>query len=214
MKIIDEINKKAALLRRMGEAKNALDTLTINWETDINKMDFSKLRSYKGLESCFSRELLRIENVDISNEMAPDYVLGNQSFIEMLDILINGGKLIPPAYVERYAIIDGKEQKTSSVAGGFDGMHRVMLARHFGLDTIPVCVFKEYDGHWFTPTKWTFESGRIREETAIIHTEYDVVKVVSKETGDALIFREYGLNVNNSNRDYIIIIVAPEDRPF
>ena len=199
MRIIDQIN-----IRFKAEMiKKELPNIIIQWETDPGKIDFKKLGSYKGLESNFSQELLRIENVDISNETPPDDVLRNLSNIEMLEILINGGKLIPPAFIERYAIVDGKEQKVSSVSGGFDGSHRIGLARHFGFDTIPVCVFKGYAGHWFTPDKWTFEDGG-----------YNGVKATSKVTGEVFTFREYGANVDISNSDYIVIMAAKEDRPF
>lgn len=206
MALIDLINRRF----NAEKLKKELPNIVLQWETDPVKIDFKKLRSYKGLESYFSQEMLRIENVDISNEIATYDVLSNPSCIDMLEIILNGGKLIPPAFIERYAIVDGKEQKVSSVSGGFDGLNRMGLARSFGLTSIPVCVFKTYAGHWFTPDQWTFEGVAIGNTGA----DYNGVKAVSKVTGESFTFREYGAIVDSSNADYIVILAAPADRPF
>jgi len=215
MKIFDETNKRIDIISRIKQQKEAISKgLKIEWETDPSKMQFNKLRSYNGMENMFNSEILRVEEYDITSHNYTDVFIGDiQSHMEMIDILLNGGKLIPPAKIEGYAIVDGVEKivRPSDNAGINDGRHRCNLAKYFGLNIVPVVVFKAIEGYWFTPEKWTFEGPRIREEYktefGMSWTEYNGVKAISKETGKVFTFKEGSSIIDDSNTDYLAIHV-------
>lgn len=215
MKIFDETNNRIAIIEKIKHQKEAISKgLKIEWETDPNKMQFDKLRSYPGMMGMFNSEILRVEEYDITSHDFTDVFIGDiKSHMEMIDILLNGGKLIPPSKTEGYAIVDGVEKmvRPSDSVGLNDGLHRCNLAKYFGLNTVPVVVFKAIDGYWFTPEKWTFEGPRIREEEksefGMHWTEYNGVKAISKETGKVFTFKEGSSFIDDSNTDYLAIQV-------
>lgn len=215
MKIFDETNNRIAIIEKIKHQKEAISKgLKIEWETDPNKMQFDKLRSYPGMMGMFNSEILRVEGYDITSHDLTDLFIGDiKSHTEMIDILLNGGKLIPPSKTEGYAIVDGVEKmvRPSDSVGLNDGVHRCNLAKYFGLDTVPVVVFKTIDGYWFTPENWIFEGPRIREEetteSGMRWTEYNGVKAISKETGKVFTFKDGSSYIDDSNTDYLAIRV-------
>jgi len=213
MEIYSDVQKQISLINQIEKFKTELPNINIDWETDVTKMDFTKLRSYGSLESAFAQEFLRIEMKDISYVpiMQEDTILTNQQYLELIQILLNGGKLIPPATNERYAIVDGKEQMTVPAKnnGGFDGAHRTNLARFFGLAQIPFCIFKTCGEYWFTPDKWIFEGPVIREELQGGYSQFGGLRVTSKETSEVFTFKGTEINLDRSNLDYIAIIGKP-----
>jgi hypothetical protein len=215
MKIFEQINSRINLLNKIKQQKEAISKgLKIEWETDPDKMKFENLRSYGGWQREFNYEILRVEEYNLTLHPYTDIFTGDiQSHMEMIDILLNGGKLIPPSKTEVYSIVDGEEKivMPSDTLGLFDGNHRCNLAKYFGLDTVPVVVFKVNDGYRFTPEKWTFEGPRIREEekteSGMSWTEYNGVKAISKETGKVFTFKEGSSLIDNSDTDYLTIRV-------
>ncbi len=215
MKIFDEINKRIDIISRIKQQKEAISKgLKIEWETDPDKMKFENLRSYGGWQREFNSEILRVEEYNLTSHPYTDIFIDDiRSHMEMIDILLNGGKLIPPSKTEVYSIVDGEEKivMPSDTLGLFDGNHRCNLAKYFGLDTVPVVVFKVIDGYRFTPEKWTFEGPRIREEYktefGMSWTEYNGVKAISKETGKVFTFKEGSSYIGDSDTDYLAIHV-------
>lgn len=215
MKIFEQTNNRINILAKIKQQKEAISKgLKIEWETDPNKMQFDKLRSYPGMVKMFNFEILRVEEYNITSHDFTDVFIGDiKSHMEMIDILLNGGKLIPPSKTEGYAIVDGVEKmvRPSDSVGLNDGAHRCNLAKYFGLDTIPVLVFKVIEGYWFTPDKWVFEGPRIREEEKTEYgtswTEYNGVKAISKETGKVFTFKDGSSYIDDSNTDYLAINV-------
>lgn len=215
MKIFDEINKRIDIISRIKQQKEAISKgLKIEWETDPDKMKFENLRSYGGWQREFNSEILRVEEYNLTSHPYTDIFIDDiQSHVEMIDILLKGGKLIPPSKTEVYSIVDGEEKMVmpSGTLGLFDGNHRCNLAKYFGLNTVPVVVFKAIGGYWFTPEKWTFEGPRIREEYktefGMSWTEYNGVKAISKETGKVFTFKEGSSIIDDSNTDYLVIHV-------
>lgn len=215
MGIFEQINNRINILAKIKQQKEAISKgLKIEWETDPKKMQFENLRSYDGWQREFNSEIMRVEEYNLEEHPSTDVFIGDiQSHMEMIDILLNGGKLIPPSKTEVYSIVDGEEKivMPSDTLGLFDGVHRCNLARYFGLDTVPVVVFKAIDGYWFTPDKWTFEGPRIREEEktefGISWTEYNGVKVISKEFDQVFTFREGSSYIDDSNTEYLAITV-------
>lgn len=212
-----DVNSRIRTIEKIKRAKEATGNgLRIEWETDPEKMQFEKLRSYNGMEEFFKQGILRIDEFDIlkycsSPESIEDLISNSDpSYLEMINILLDGGKLIPPAVVEHYAIVDGQEKKVKSPGciSVNDGNHRVRLARVFGLEVIPVVVFKECSQYWFTPDKWKFEGPRIREEhrsgDSVSWEEYNGLRATSAH-GKVFTFKDHLAFIDDSNADYIVI---------
>lgn len=211
MNSIDKIKNRIEFIEKTKLCKEAIKNgLKIKWETDFEKMQFEKLKSYDSLNNCFNYEILRVEEYDLTSHYDSDIFIGDsQSHIDMIGILIKGGKLIPPTKTEGYAIVDGEEKmvRSSEMTGLNDGTHRCNLAKYLGLDIIPVVVFKELDGYWFTPEEWTFEGGRIREENKTefgsSFLEFNGFKATSK-TGKMYTFQD-PIIIDETISDYIVI---------
>ena len=213
MSLLERINNRILIIERIKQKEAIREKLKIEWETDPNKIQFEKLRSYDSMKDCFNSEILRIEEHDLTSHEYIDVFIGDtQSHMEMIDILLNGGKLIPPSTIEGYAIVDGEEKmvRPSKNMGLNDGTHRCNLAKYFGLKTIPVVVFKIFDGYWFTHGLWSFEETKIREEYQLngktLYSEHRGIKAISK-SGKIFIFKDYGYeaSVSDSSSEFIII---------
>mgnify|MGYP000887683615 CR=1 FL=1 len=192
MNLIEEIKKRLLVIEKVQQKEDILKNIKIVWETDPTKMQFEKLRSYNSLKDQFNSKILRVEDRDLTSHEYVDIFTGDvRSHMEMIDILLNGGKLIPPSTTEGYAIVDGVEKMVRPSTGGNDGTHRYNLAKYFGLKTIPVVVFKSFDGYWFTPGLWDFDASR------------DEIKATSK-TGQVVIFKNRGY-IDDSSTQYLII---------
>lgn len=213
MGIFEQTNSRINILNKIKQQKEAISKgLKIEWETDPDKMKFENLRSYTLLPRMFDSEILRVEEHNLTSHPYTDVFIGDiQSHMEMIDILLKGGKLIPPSKTEVYSIVDGEEKMAmpSGTSGINDGFHRCNLAKYFGLDTVPVVVFKVIEGYWFTPDKWIFEGSRIREEEKTefgMHwTEYNGVKAISKEDGKVFTFKDGSSYIDDSNTEYLVI---------
>lgn len=198
--LIDKINKRAAdmeTIKRIKEAKNK--GVQIQWETDLSKMNFEKLQSYNNLKTLFSREFLRIDQMETPNNDDVDIFRDIERYIDLFNIVLNGEKMIPPATMDVYAVVDGQEKLIRpAYSNGFDGYHRTKLAAYFGQRTIPFVVFKACDEYWFTPNKWIFEECT------------DGVMATSRETNQVITLKNYGSIVDTSNENYIVIIQQPK----
>src|SRR5690554_2560153 len=111
MKIIEDINNYINISQRAYEAKKLLEALTINWASDPEEMQFENLKSSSMfIHSC---KFLRMDKVKI--EEVPqfggiDLFQGMQEslrFIELIELMASGAKIIPPIYVEDVTLIDG-----------------------------------------------------------------------------------------------------------
>jgi hypothetical protein len=199
--LIDEINRRAAnveAIQRIKEAKNK--GVQIQWETDFSKMNFEKLQSYNNLKTLFSREFLRIDQMDTTDNDVVDIFRDTERYIDLFNIVLNGEKMIPPATMDVYAVVDGHEKLIIPAYsnGVYDGCHRTTLAAYFGQRTIPRVVFKTCDEYWFTPSKWIFEECS------------DGVMATSRETNQVITLKNYGSIVDTSNENYIVIIQQPK----
>lgn len=213
MQLFDIINNRIDTICKIKQQKEAIKNgLKIEWETDPAKMEFCKLRSYQPMKVMFDAEVLRVEEYKIHESEYPDIFIGDiQSHMEMIDILMTGGKLIPPSRTEGYAIVDGIETFVRPAVGLNDGSHRLNLAKYFGLDIVPVVVFKSFEGYWFTPEKWRFEGPRIRVEQQInggtSYNEYGGLKVTSKDgKGKVFTFKDGSAYIDDSNTEYLVIL--------
>lgn len=213
MNIIEEIKKRTDLIRRIEEAKITLDSLTtIDWETDIEKMEFDKL--YGG--GCLSESdtFLRMDTLSI--EQDPDIhslfssITDSERMVNLIELMASGAKIIPFTHIIESYTLDGVKMITDNISF-IDGSHRKRIASYLGLTEIPVVVFERIGYHLFTPGKWIFEGQRIREEetteSGMRWTEYNGVKAISKETGKVFTFKDGSSYIDDSNTDYLAIQV-------
>lgn len=166
MNAIDKINKHINLITQIYEAKRIFEDLKINWETDIKKIDLEKLfggNPVKGLK------YLRIDKIKIEPNPNKDELFStameSERFLDLIELIKTGTKIIPPVYVDEYIIKDGiKEIK--ELAWFVDGMHRRRIAACLQLPEIPIMVFERITHYLFTPGKWKFEECPIQEDTS------------------------------------------------
>lgn len=119
---------------------------SIDWETDIDKMDFSKLRNaqIKGLA------LKSVEYVDTPEAT----IFYDDAMCELIDFVKDGNKIIPPLFLTTHKIMDGIKEKEETY--WFDGHHRLMLSNHLKLKQIPIVKF-EAEEYSFRVEKWDIQ---------------------------------------------------------
>lgn len=184
MNIIEEINKRAELIRRIKEAKITLDGFTtIDWETDIEKMEFDKL--FGG--GCLSETdtFLRMDTLSIEPDPDKDTLFGSitdsERMVNLIELMASGAKIIPFTHLVESYTLDGVKMISDHVSF-VDGSHRRRIAAYLGLTEIPVVVFERVGYHLFTPGKWIFEEDviSIEDENGMI-TNKKCVKATSNE---------------------------------
>lgn len=184
MNIIEEIKKRTDLIRRIEEAKITLDSLTtIDWETDIEKMEFDKL--FGG--GCLSETdtFLRMDTLSIEPDPDKDTLFGSitdsERMVNLIELMASGAKIIPFTHLVESYTLDGVKMISDHVSF-VDGSHRRRIAAYLGLTEIPVVVFERVGYHLFTPGKWTFEEDDIstQDENGRITTKKGV-KATSNE---------------------------------
>jgi hypothetical protein len=168
MNIIEEINKRAELIRRIKEAKITLDSFTtIDWETDIEKMEFDKL--FGG--GCLSETdtFLRMDTLSIEPDPDKDKdtlfgsITDSERMVNLIELMASGAKIIPFTHLVESYTLDGVKMITDNISF-IDGSHRSRIASYLGLTEIPVVVFERIGYHLFTPGKWIFEEDVISIE--------------------------------------------------
>ncbi len=171
MTTIESIENQIDKIEALKKARQAYNdgTLKINWETDICKMDFLKLKS----QPTVNRVKTRIENIEvpivsdmeIKSDTTFDEMMdigGRGSMLDLLQIVMSNTKVIPPVIHDQYYVVDGVKRHSYSSR---DGAHRMLLSRFIGLKEIPMVVEDKLLGYKFSPEKWTFS---VENETLVV----------------------------------------------
>lgn len=163
-KLLNEIAAQEEKIRIKNLCGNSLargvPKKNIEWETDIEKVDFAQLRNGGEFDKAYI--FVRNETVKLESEGKTFEELintGDHSYFNLFMLIERGMKIIPPFYVEEEFWIDGELRKKPIYRG--DGSHRERLASAYGFEEIPIFVFKENHGirhYLFTPDKWQFEN--------------------------------------------------------
>lgn len=132
----NEIEKYVKLLGRIEAAKSKLPTLKIDWETDIEKIDFSKLYSFQSVKD-INLTIIRIEMIPVER-MDDNLFYGEDAerMLNLIEFVDNGKKIIPPLSCIDYTIKDGEKIICSDMHPA-DGLHRRKLASAIGLLKYP-----------------------------------------------------------------------------
>lgn len=169
MELLTYIHQQKELIAAGQKLSNALLNApkAIEWETDINEIDITKLRN--GVQSIGNAHFSRIETRSILNE--PERSLSellksaDPSYIDLLGRIVNGTKIIPPLYLETAIYyLDGEPDEVKKEFA--DGSHRMALSKAFGLTEIPILVYrrKRPGTLLFTPDKWAFENKEVEDQ--------------------------------------------------
>lgn len=191
MQTKEQIIRDIERVNRISRAHEIIKTITINWETDVNKMDFSKLRS----GGVWHGELKGIRYIK------PPFV--KSDMFEMDDSMINliffikedKNKIIPPFLLETYEIRNGKRELNEH-SYYMDGNHRAQLSEKLKLQVIPIIVFER--------NEYLFEIGKY-----YLDLKENVLNVQSK-TGKNVIELDLTDKKNPliyADRKYIRIII-------
>lgn len=154
------------------EIKQQLKNLNIDWETDLNRMNFSDLRSYEFLRSSGflnfdmkdKYQKVRLDTIDISNEYVyykvEDIALYSQDdgTSDLINFIGKKNKIIPPLY-ETALEYCGETFETRQLypIRRFDGHHRIFVSFFSGLKIIPIVVVERVKKFSFPIGKWNFE---------------------------------------------------------
>ena len=150
------------LINRIRKIEDALKATPIIWETDIKKIDFSKLRT----PISFGRtgETMRIDTINPLVAADPYWDANNKELfsgndtpimMDLAELVISGEKIIPPIYCLTYRVIDGERVFVDNT-GLMDGSHRLRLSAYLKLTEIPIIVFDRVFEYSFSPEKWNF----------------------------------------------------------
>lgn len=189
MKIIEEIISYIDAAQQVEKAKKMLETLTINWASDPEEMQFDKLKS----SSVFTPacKFLRMDKIKI--EDAPYFgdmgiFQGAQmslGFIDLIELMASGEKIIPPIYVADVSFIDGVRSEKNIEF--FDGSHRIRIAQLLQLKEIPIVVMERLRSYVFTVDQWSFKAKTVSEVNSDGSTSTrDVIEAISNE-GESMI---------------------------
>lgn len=162
MRIIEQINKQISLIERVERAKKQLSNLTIDWETDITKVDISKVHAGDYFVNTLLFKPLRIGKLSLNHyvEADPDvhFFTSRESttrYLNLIELVATGEKIVPPLRETELTIRDGV-----TIAGDIrviDGTHRQVLAFVLGEKEIPVVEGEVIRSYQFTPGNWLFD---------------------------------------------------------
>lgn len=163
MKIIEQINAQIKLIERVERIKEVLKNpnFKINWETDIEKMNFSKLRTPLNLSR--HKSTLKLERLN-PTEYRNSYAEGNAGLfsydtpntLNLLELMVSGERIIPPIFYDLYKLIDGEKMTVEGLTMQ-DGSHRLWVSSQLNLQEIPILRYDKVQDYCFTPNKWKFE---------------------------------------------------------
>lgn len=152
----NEVESYIKLWERLEKAKSKLPTLKIEWETDIEKMDFSKLKSFSNSDK-INYTTAQLKTIPLEKIEENLFIVGDtERMLNLIELVSSGKKIIPPMYAIEYVIRNG-EKMIYNQFNSLDGSHRKKLASYLGLTEIPVVVFERMKKYQFTVSKWKFE---------------------------------------------------------
>lgn len=206
MKLLTDIHQQKERIATCQKLSNALLTRNgpkaIEWETDINEIDITKLRS--GVEVIGNAHFSRIETRSILNEdeqsLSELLESGDPSYIDLLGLMLNGTKIIPPLYLETAIYLDGEPDEVKKVFA--DGSHRMALSKALGLTEIPILVYrkKQPETLLFTPNKWAFENKVVEYKNGVRQA---LLHCTSKELKKEFYLNPTDWVVSSGNTEYI-----------
>lgn len=179
-------------ISRIDIVKN-LQGLSIEWEKDITKMDFSALRSGALFDINYKYQTIRIENqpIDIGTDI--DCWFRDPATFNLIDFIKKGNKLIPPVKVNQLEYC-GTTHTTRYMSTGTDGNHRQFIYQYLGFKEIPMIIVDKTCRFMFPIDMWGFDV----TSDLFIATSKTSDEVIQLETRKVFISNNcdaYGYNV-------------------
>ena len=146
-------------IEALDRMRNSLDSLTIEWETDVEKMDLSVLLTPLSIDY-HPGIVLKIETFEMKDIIQSNGALlregGVERILNLFKLIESGIKIIPPIIDRDVEYFDGVAQIKNHVKpfSVRDGVNRLNLARHQKLEQIPILVFEHHSKYYFTRSKW------------------------------------------------------------
>lgn len=155
--------------QRVKEAQSLVSNneLTLFWE--IENIELTLLRNLESefLNRPFEIEYLQIDHIFKRVPLFISNIEDDQTMLDLIDLVKNGTRIIPPIVIREYSLIDDKWERlfNDNESGMFlnDGHHRMRLAHAMGLSEIPVLVFDNYSTIKRDPIEFLAEPFVIKE---------------------------------------------------
>lgn len=147
------------------KSKKILDNLIIEWETDLDKMNFSALRSQYDFNPNEVHQKVWIDKIDLANEFdgieaatLEREFLNDKATIDLINFIAEGNKIIPALYVKQLEFCGGTfTYKDITGVQRNDGSHRIFVSKFIGLNKIPAIMCERVTKFTFPLDKWEFE---------------------------------------------------------
>lgn len=156
-----ELEKYLHRLDTVDNTMESISTLLIEWETDINSIDFSVLASDVIIPD---RELqeIKIEWFPVSEICArvknePFENVETERMLNIIELIQSGIKLIPPIAIKQMQMINGIIQPVDERPVHeliYDGTNRLILSLHSNQAQIPVIIIEQVVKVVFSKSLW------------------------------------------------------------
>ncbi len=166
MMVKNELENPLNLVEDVKLVQEQISKLKIDWETDLDQMNFSDLRSHGFLNFDIKDKYqrIRLNTIDISNEFMYftketfDLYFQDDVTHDLIDFISKQNKIIPPLY-EIPLEYCGETFKPRQLypIHRLDGTHRVLVSYFSGLKKIPIVVAERVKRFSFPIDKWDFE---------------------------------------------------------
>jgi len=153
MGLIEEIRQHQEYIKFINDLRDGTAVLDWEWETDIEKMNFTKLRSSVQFDEDSEVFLKKVDQ-----RFAPDNIdqfLVEESTKNLILFIQQGNKIIPPMGNIDTRIKDG--EKVDEYFYSRDGFHRMNLSYLLKKKEIPILCKKRISEYSFTLGEWTFK---------------------------------------------------------
>jgi hypothetical protein len=162
-----EIDTNMLTLELTKQSKPATANMKIEWETDRNKMDFSKLRWFP--EHLLNKPFkIEYSPINLLNKRYPDlFVNRDIEMNNLIDFVNTGVKIIPPSFIRMPKILLSRQNENNMITEKFtkiglqihDGCHRISLAKALGITEIPILIFDYEDEFKHSINRWVVVEG-------------------------------------------------------
>ena len=158
-------------LEVIQKAKESLQNSVIEWETDLNKIDLSVLRSQTGINLDDEFQKVWIDKLDVVDksksidefhdiemwQLKRDF-FKDKATLELIEFIEKGNKLIPPLYIKPLYFC-GETFSYSQIHDVYrsDGGHRLFVSQFVSLNEIPIIMAERVTRFSFPVDKWEFE---------------------------------------------------------
>lgn len=163
-----QVKERFDKLGRVRRSMEQLKNLKIDWETDLEKIDFTMLKTKAHCD--INSSTIEKINLELNSEYFCVDIHGffDMGMFDLIDFIEAGNKIIPPLYC-RHLQYNGENYSTKKMLETtgtncndpelcrHDGSHRLAISKYLGLKEIPIIVYAKILEYLFPINKWDFE---------------------------------------------------------